>query len=63
MITGGTSITWMLQVIRAIMRDLDDTVCQLLFANQTKKDILLQPELQKQTFHLLQALVHCGQSP
>uniref|UniRef100_A0A8C9B231 cytochrome-b5 reductase n=1 Tax=Phocoena sinus TaxID=42100 RepID=A0A8C9B231_PHOSS len=45
------NITWMLQVIRAIMRDLDDTVCQLLFANQTKKDILLQPELSQQ--HLI----------
>ena len=63
MITGGTSITWMLQVIHAIMRDLDDTVCQLLFANQTKKDILLQPVLEERTFHLLQALVHGRQSP
>uniref|UniRef100_A0A8D1GZB2 cytochrome-b5 reductase n=1 Tax=Sus scrofa TaxID=9823 RepID=A0A8D1GZB2_PIG len=36
MIAGGTGITPMLQVIRAIMKDPDDhTVCHLLFANQT----------------------------
>ncbi|KAK2121024.1 NADH-cytochrome b5 reductase 3 [Saguinus oedipus] len=35
MIAGGTGITPMLQVIRAIMKDPDDhTVCHLLFANQ-----------------------------
>lgn len=51
MIMRGTSITLMLWVIHAIMRDLDDhTVCQLLFAGQNKKDILLQ-------------LVHSRQNP
>eukprot|EP00069_Balaena_mysticetus_P007019 bmy_01037T0 len=35
MIAGGTGITPMLQLIRAIMKDPDDqTVCHLLFANQ-----------------------------
>uniref|UniRef100_A0A8D2AXF8 NADH-cytochrome b5 reductase 3 n=1 Tax=Sciurus vulgaris TaxID=55149 RepID=A0A8D2AXF8_SCIVU len=48
MIAGGTGITPMLQVIRAIMKDPDDhTVCYLLFANQTEKDILLRPELEE----------------
>ncbi|NXI50685.1 NB5R3 reductase, partial [Chloroceryle aenea] len=48
MIAGGTGITPMLQVIRAIMKDKDDpTVCQLLFANQTEKDILLRSELEE----------------
>lgn len=51
MIMRGTSITLMLWVIHAIMRDLDDhPVCQLLFAGQKKKDILLQ-------------LVHSRQNP
>uniref|UniRef100_F6TGW9 cytochrome-b5 reductase n=2 Tax=Equus TaxID=9789 RepID=F6TGW9_HORSE len=44
----GKGITPMLQVIRAIMKDPDDhTVCHLLFANQTEKDILLRPELEE----------------
>uniref|UniRef100_A0A2K6S0V8 cytochrome-b5 reductase n=1 Tax=Saimiri boliviensis boliviensis TaxID=39432 RepID=A0A2K6S0V8_SAIBB len=45
MIAGGTGITLMLQVIRAIMKDPDDhTVWHLLFAHQTEKDTLLRPE-------------------
>ncbi|XP_043822383.1 NADH-cytochrome b5 reductase 3 isoform X2 [Dromiciops gliroides] len=48
MIAGGTGITPMLQLIRAIMKDPEDhTVCHLLFANQTEKDILLQSELEE----------------
>lgn len=48
MIAGGTGITPMLQIIRAIMKDPSDkTVCYLLFANQTEKDILLRPELEE----------------
>ncbi|KFQ78540.1 NADH-cytochrome b5 reductase 3, partial [Phaethon lepturus] len=48
MIAGGTGITPMLQIIRAIMKDKDDpTVCQLLFANQSEKDILLRSELEE----------------
>uniref|UniRef100_A0A452V3M3 cytochrome-b5 reductase n=1 Tax=Ursus maritimus TaxID=29073 RepID=A0A452V3M3_URSMA len=44
----GKGITPMLQVIRAIMKDPHDpTVCHLLFANQTEKDILLRPELEE----------------
>uniref|UniRef100_A0A8C0FQ50 NADH-cytochrome b5 reductase n=1 Tax=Bubo bubo TaxID=30461 RepID=A0A8C0FQ50_BUBBB len=47
-IAGGTGITPMLQIIRAIIKDKDDpTVCQLLFANQTEKDILLRSELEE----------------
>ncbi|XP_030637481.1 NADH-cytochrome b5 reductase 3 isoform X2 [Chanos chanos] len=48
MIAGGTGITPMLQIIRAVMKDpKDQTVCHLLFANQTEKDILLRPELEE----------------
>ncbi|XP_068133726.1 NADH-cytochrome b5 reductase 3 [Hyperolius riggenbachi] len=48
MIAGGTGITPMLQLIRAIMKDKDDpTTCFLLFANQTEKDILLRNELEE----------------
>ncbi|XP_038636403.1 NADH-cytochrome b5 reductase 3-like [Scyliorhinus canicula] len=48
MIAGGTGITPMLQLIRAIVKDpADQTICHLLFANQTEKDILLQSELEE----------------
>lgn len=48
MIAGGTGITPMLQIIRAIMKDpKDKTICHLLFANQTEKDILLRDELEE----------------
>ncbi|KAM9328188.1 NADH-cytochrome b5 reductase 3-like [Pholidichthys leucotaenia] len=48
MIAGGTGITPMLQLITAVMKDpQDNTVCHLLFANQTEKDILLRPELEE----------------
>ncbi|XP_038612328.1 LOW QUALITY PROTEIN: NADH-cytochrome b5 reductase 3-like [Tachyglossus aculeatus] len=48
MIAGGTGITPMLQLIRAIMKDPGDpTVCHLLFANQTENDILLRAELEE----------------
>ncbi|KAJ8249769.1 hypothetical protein COCON_G00229850 [Conger conger] len=48
MIAGGTGITPMLQIITAVMKDPEDkTVCHLLFANQTDKDILLRPELEE----------------
>ncbi|KFO08224.1 NADH-cytochrome b5 reductase 3, partial [Balearica regulorum gibbericeps] len=48
LIAGGTGITPMLQIIRAIIKDKDDpTICQLLFANQTEKDILLRSELEE----------------
>ncbi|XP_061570246.1 NADH-cytochrome b5 reductase 3-like [Cololabis saira] len=48
MIAGGTGITPMLQIVTAIMKDPEDqTVCHLLFANQTEKDILLREELEE----------------
>ncbi|XP_062861912.1 NADH-cytochrome b5 reductase 3 [Trichomycterus rosablanca] len=48
MIAGGTGITPMLQLIRAVMKDpKDKTLCYLLFANQTEKDILLRTELEE----------------
>ncbi|XP_029430013.1 NADH-cytochrome b5 reductase 1 isoform X2 [Rhinatrema bivittatum] len=53
LIAGGTGLTPMLQLIRAIMKDPNDqTKCSLLFANQTDKDILLRDELEElQTRH------------
>lgn len=49
MIAGGTGITPMLQVIRAIIRGRasagDRTEVDLIFANVTKQDILLQEDL------------------
>jgi len=48
MIAGGTGITPMLQLIRAITADpSDNTMCSLIFANQTEKDILLREELEE----------------
>ncbi|XP_036391232.1 NADH-cytochrome b5 reductase 2 [Megalops cyprinoides] len=48
MIAGGTGITPMLQLIRSITKDpADNTKCYLIFANQTKKDILLRKELEE----------------
>jgi len=47
LIAGGTGITPMLQLIRAIFKDSEDkTDVSLLFANQTEEDILLRPELE-----------------
>jgi len=47
MIAGGTGITPMLQIIRAVFRDPEDKTClSLLFANQTEEDILLRKELE-----------------
>ena len=55
-VSGGTGITPMLQVIRAIQRDPSDhTEVWLLFANQTEEDILLRSELEalpRDRFHL-----------
>ncbi|XP_072746413.1 NADH-cytochrome b5 reductase 3 isoform X1 [Anoplolepis gracilipes] len=46
MLAGGTGITPMLQLIRAIIKNpTDETQTSLLFANQTEKDILLRDEL------------------
>ncbi|XP_011641155.1 NADH-cytochrome b5 reductase 2 isoform X1 [Pogonomyrmex barbatus] len=46
MLAGGTGITPMLQLIRAIIKNPnDETQTSLLFANQTEKDILLRDEL------------------
>ncbi|VDD93754.1 unnamed protein product [Enterobius vermicularis] len=48
MIAGGSGITPMLQIIRAILEDdTDDTVVFLLFANQSEEDILLKNEIDK----------------
>jgi len=46
MIAGGTGITPMLQVIREILSNPEDTTeINLIFANQTERDIILRDEL------------------
>lgn len=46
MIAGGTGITPMLQIIKAILKNPDDkTLISLLFANQSEEDILCRKEL------------------
>lgn len=47
MIAGGTGITPMYQVMKAILADpKDKTELRLLYANQTEADILIRPELE-----------------
>lgn len=46
MIAGGSGITPMMQIIRAIQRDPEDrTQCFLIFGNQTVEDILMRDDL------------------
>mmetsp|Transcript_32947 Transcript_32947/g.33559 ORF Transcript_32947/g.33559 Transcript_32947/m.33559 type:complete len:960 (+) Transcript_32947:91-2970(+) len=46
MLCGGTGITPMFQVIKAILRDdQDNTEIFMLYGNRTENDILLEPEL------------------
>ncbi|ORX88329.1 molybdopterin binding oxidoreductase [Basidiobolus meristosporus CBS 931.73] len=50
MIAGGTGLTPMLQLIRAILKDpSDNTKLSLLFANKSEEDILLREELERLT--------------
>lgn len=47
-VAGGTGITPVLQVMRAMLRDPNDhTEIFLIYANQTEEDILLREELEK----------------
>lgn len=46
MLAGGTGITPMYQVIKAVLSDpADKTECSLVYANQTEEDILLKQEV------------------
>ena len=48
MIAGGTGITPMLQIIRAILKNLSDvTQISLIFANVNEEDILLREQLEQ----------------
>lgn len=48
MIAGGTGLTPMYQVMKAILSNPADlTEIRLLYANQTEADILLRPELEE----------------
>jgi cytochrome-b5 reductase len=54
MVAGGTGITPMLQVIRAVLKDpKDETELWLMFGNQTEEDILLRHELERIPKHRL----------
>ncbi|EDO39808.1 predicted protein [Nematostella vectensis] len=47
LIAGGTGITPMLQIIKAVLKDSGDhTTVSLIFANQTERDILVREELE-----------------
>tara|TARA_B100001175_G_C19062182_1_gene427140 strand:- start:211 stop:588 length:378 start_codon:yes stop_codon:yes gene_type:complete len=47
MIAGGTGITPMIQIIRAVLRNENDpTKLSLLFANKEEKDIILRDKLE-----------------
>jgi len=49
MLAGGTGITPMLQIIKAVLRDpSDDTKMSLIFANQTENDILVRDMLESE---------------
>lgn len=51
MVAGGTGITPMYQLIRAICEDAgDDTKISLIYANRTEADILLREELEEFAF-------------
>jgi cytochrome-b5 reductase len=60
MIAGGTGITPILQVIKAILRNPEDeTKMSLIFANVSKDDILLYEELKEMALkHYDQLTVH-----
>lgn len=46
MLAGGTGITPMYQVLKAILTNPDDkTECSLIYANQTEEDILLRGQV------------------
>ncbi|CAM9210211.1 unnamed protein product [Discosporangium mesarthrocarpum] len=48
MLAGGTGITPMYQVLKAILSDPEDkTVCSLLYGSQNEEEILLKEELDK----------------
>jgi cytochrome-b5 reductase len=48
MIAGGSGITPMLQIIKAVFKESNDKVSlSLIYANQTEEDILLRSDLEK----------------
>lgn len=50
MIAGGTGITPMYQVAKALLQDQEEyTTISLIYANVTEEDILLKEELDKLT--------------
>lgn len=52
MMAGGTGITPMYQLLKAVLTNPDDdTVCSLIYANQTPNDILLRQEVSSRTEH------------
>lgn len=46
MIAGGSGITPMLQIVKAVFKENNNISLALIFANQTEEDILLRKELE-----------------
>lgn len=64
MIAGGTGITPMYQVIKAVLKQADDdTQLSLLYANQSPDDILLFEELQEMAKDARFKVWYTGASP
>lgn len=48
MLAGGTGITPMYQILKAVLSNPDDnTMCSLIYANQTEEMILLRDEVSR----------------
>lgn len=61
MLAGGTGITPMYQVIKAVLSNPSDkTECSLIYANQTEEDILLRDEVGGLEVVIAAPRVHLG---
>ena len=63
MIAGGTGITPMYQVAKALLQDPEEhTTISLIYANVTEEDILLKDELDRlsQTYSRYAAFIYLG---
>ena len=64
MLAGGTGLAPMLQVIRAVLGDKNDTTkMTLIFANRSERDILCRAELEELAKDARFNLVHCLSRP
>merc|ERR1712179_637488 len=64
MLAGGTGLAPMLQVIRAVLGDKNDTTkMTLIFANRSERDILCRAELEELAKDARFNLVNCLSRP